>query len=131
LVAGQDVEPGDTPGSWRIARKVAKDRIISTVDPQTRHMHKSRSNCRDVYKAHLAVEPETGISTAVELTQGWLPRRSLLIAPEVVAAHRCSLVDDTGAAKMPLDPPVARHGRDYQSNLGKASADTTGGAFVG
>jgi IS5 family transposase len=68
LVAGQDVEPGDTPGSWRIARKVATDRIISTVDPETRHMHKSRANYRDGYKAHLAVEPETGIITDVDLT---------------------------------------------------------------
>jgi Transposase domain (DUF772) len=59
LVADQDVEEGDTPGSWRIAPKVAKDRVISTVDPETRHMHKSRSNYRDGYKAHLAVEPET------------------------------------------------------------------------
>jgi len=68
LVAGQDVEEGDEPGSWRIARKVAKDRMISTVDPETRHMHKSRSNYRDGYKAHLAVEPTTGIITGVELT---------------------------------------------------------------
>ena len=42
--------------------------MISTVDPETRHMHKSRSNYRDGYKAHLAVEPETGIITGVELT---------------------------------------------------------------
>jgi IS5 family transposase len=68
LVAGQDVEAGDQPGSWRIARKVARERIISTVDPETRHMHKSRSNYRDGYKAHLAVEPETGIITDVDLT---------------------------------------------------------------
>jgi IS5 family transposase len=68
LIAGQDVEPGDTPGSWRIARKVAKDRVISTVDPETRHMHKSRANYRDGYKAHVAVEPETGIITGVDLT---------------------------------------------------------------
>jgi hypothetical protein len=34
LIAGQDVEPGERPGSWRIARKVAKDRVISTVDPR-------------------------------------------------------------------------------------------------
>jgi hypothetical protein len=36
LVAGQDVEPADgsdgTDGRWRIARKVAPDRVISTVD---------------------------------------------------------------------------------------------------
>ena len=31
-------------------------------------MHKSRSNYRDGYKAHLGVEPETGIITGVELT---------------------------------------------------------------
>jgi hypothetical protein len=34
LVAGQDVEAGERPGSWRIARRVAKDRIISTLDPR-------------------------------------------------------------------------------------------------
>ena len=68
LVAGQDVEEGDTPGSWRIARTVAKDRTISTVDPETRHMHKSRSNYRDGYKAHIGVEPETGIITGIDLT---------------------------------------------------------------
>jgi IS5 family transposase len=68
LVAGQDVEEGDEEGTWRIARRVAKDRVISTVDPETRHMHKSRSSYRDGYKAHIAVEPETGIITACDLT---------------------------------------------------------------
>lgn len=68
LVAGQDVEPGDTEGTWRIARRVAKNRVISTVDPETRHMHKSRSSYRDGYKAHIAIEPETGIITACALT---------------------------------------------------------------
>ncbi len=68
LVAGQDVEPGDTEGTWRIARGVASDRVISTVDPDARHMHKSASEYRDGYKAHVAVEPETGIVTAVSLT---------------------------------------------------------------
>lgn len=70
LVAGQDVEPDPDrgEGTWRIARQVAKDRVISTVDPETRHMHKSRSNYRDGYKAHIAVEPDTGIITGCDLT---------------------------------------------------------------
>ncbi len=68
LVAGQDVEPGDEEGTWRIARRVAPDRMISTVDPEARHMHKSVSEYRDGYKAHLAVEPETGLITAAALT---------------------------------------------------------------
>jgi IS5 family transposase len=68
LVAGQDVEPGDEDGTWKIERNVAKHRTISTVDPETRHMHKSRSSYRDGYKAHVAVEPDTGLITACDLT---------------------------------------------------------------
>lgn len=68
LVAGQDVEPGDENGTWRIAERVAPDRMISTVDPEARHMHKSRSEYRDGYKAHIAIEPETGLVTACDLT---------------------------------------------------------------
>ncbi len=68
LVAGQDVEPGDEEGTWRIFDGVAKSRVVSTVDPEARHMHKSRSSYRDGYKAHIAVEPETGIITASTLT---------------------------------------------------------------
>ena len=68
LVAGQDVEPGDTEGTWRIARGTVPNRVISTVDPEARHMHKSPSQYRDGYKAHVAVEPETGIITGYDLT---------------------------------------------------------------
>lgn len=73
LVAGQDVEPAEgsdgTDGRWRIARKVAPDRVISTVDPEARHTRKSPENRRDGYRAHVAVEPETGIITDEELTK--------------------------------------------------------------
>ena len=67
-MAGQDIEPGETEGTFRVARKVAADRVISTVDPDARHMHNSRSSYRDGYKAHLAVEPETGLVCAAALT---------------------------------------------------------------
>jgi hypothetical protein len=73
LVAGQDVEPGQRPGSWRIARKVAHDRVISTVDPQARHARKTSAQRRDGYKAHVAVEPETGLVTGCALTAANLP----------------------------------------------------------
>jgi IS5 family transposase len=68
LVSAQDVEPGDQPGHWRIARKVAKDRVISTVDPEARHGHKSVSVRKDGFKAHICIEPGTGIATAAKLT---------------------------------------------------------------
>ena len=73
LVAGQDVEPGQRPGSWRIARKVAVDRVISTVDPQARHTRKTNAQRRDGYKAHVAAEPESGLVTACALTAANLP----------------------------------------------------------
>ncbi len=73
LVAGQDVEPAEgsdgTDGRWRIARKVAEDRVISTVDPDARHTRKSPEARRDGYRAHLAAEPDTGIITDEELTK--------------------------------------------------------------
>ena len=72
LVAGQDVEPAEgsdgTDGRWRIARKVAPDRMISTVDPQARHTRKSKSKRRDGFRGHVAAEPETGLITDCEMT---------------------------------------------------------------
>ena len=72
LVAGQDVEPAEgsdgTDGRWRIARKVAEDRVISTVDPEARHTRKSPEARRDGYRAHVAADPETGIITDEKLT---------------------------------------------------------------
>jgi hypothetical protein len=72
LVAGQDVEPADgsdgTDGQWRIARVVAADRVISTVDPDTRHVHKTVHRRQDGFKAHVAIEPDTGIITECALT---------------------------------------------------------------
>jgi IS5 family transposase len=73
LVAGQDVEPAEgsdgTDGRWRIAHKVAEDRVISTVDPQARHTRKSPEARRDGYRAHLVAEPGTGLITDAELTK--------------------------------------------------------------
>jgi hypothetical protein len=74
LVAYQDVEPAEgsdgTDGRWRIARRTVHDRIVSTVDPQSRHVHKNRTQRQDGYKAHLAVEPDSGIYTGVALRPG-------------------------------------------------------------
>jgi hypothetical protein len=73
LVAGQDVEPAEdsdgTDGRWRIARRVAPDRVISTVDPEARHTRKSRSVRRDGFRGHLVTEPTTGLITDCELTK--------------------------------------------------------------
>ena len=73
LVAGQDVEPAEgsdgTDGRWRIARKVAEDRVISVNDPDARHTRKSPEARRDGYRAHVAAEPATGLITGEQLTR--------------------------------------------------------------
>lgn len=55
-----------TDGRWRIARKVPPDRLISTIDPDTRHAHKTQSRQQDGFKAHIVIEPDTGLITTAE-----------------------------------------------------------------
>jgi hypothetical protein len=68
-VVGQDIEPGES-GVFRIVRGVAKNRVISTVDPDARHGHKTAAHGFDGYKGHLAVDPDSEIITATEVTAG-------------------------------------------------------------
>ena len=68
-VLGQDLEAGDD-GRFRIARRVAKDRVISTVDPDARHGHKTQARGFDGYKGHVAVDPDSEIITDTTVTPG-------------------------------------------------------------
>jgi hypothetical protein len=45
-------------------------RIVSTVDPEARHIHKTVHAYRDGYKAHIAIEPDTGLVTDCRITPG-------------------------------------------------------------
>jgi hypothetical protein len=68
-VLGQDLEEADD-GSFRIARRVAKDRIISTLDPEARHGHKTSARGFDSYKGHAAIDPDSEIITDTEVSPG-------------------------------------------------------------
>jgi hypothetical protein len=68
-VLGQDLETtGDD--TFRIARRVAPDRVISTVDPEARHGHKTAARGFDGYKGHVAVDPDSEIITDTVVTAG-------------------------------------------------------------
>jgi len=57
-VLGQDLEEaGDDV--LRIARRVAPDRVISTVDPDARHGHKTVHRGFDGYKGHVSIDPDS------------------------------------------------------------------------
>ena len=68
-VLGQDLDE-DTNGVFRIARRVAPDRVISTVDPQARHGHKTAARGFDGYKGHVGIDPDSEIITATTVTAG-------------------------------------------------------------
>jgi hypothetical protein len=68
-VVGQDLDEGED-GVFRIARRVAKDRIISTVDPDARHGHKTSARGFDGYKGHVSVDPDSELIVATAVTAG-------------------------------------------------------------
>jgi IS5 family transposase len=81
-VVGQDLEQG-TDGVFRIARKVAADRVISTVDPDARHGHKSSARGFDGYKGHALVDPDSELIMATTATAGNVGDAAA--APELLA----------------------------------------------
>jgi len=102
LAGGQDVEPAEgsdgTDGRWRIARKVAEDRVISAAGPGARHTRKSGEARRDGYRAHVAAEPQTGIITDEKLTKASGQDNSdPAVAAEFLAAEHASRDAGCGA----------------------------------
>ena len=109
LISGQDVEPAEdsdgTDGRWRIARKTAANRVISTVDPDTRHAHKTRERRQDGFKAHVVVEPDTGLTTVCELTKTNGPANSdanvgaeLVVADLTIGEEAIEVLGDSAYA---------------------------------
>jgi hypothetical protein len=135
LVAGQDVEPAEgsdgTDGRWRIARKVAEDRVISAVDPDARHTRKSPEARRDGYRAHLAADPDTGIITGEKLTKAAGEENSdPAVAGEFLAAEAGAKAAAAGAGREDCGaagaqgPPAAPAGGDRS---GRDAGDADGG----
>ena len=96
-VIGQDIEE-TADGRFIIAQGVAPDRVISVVDPQARHGHKSNARGFDGYKGHVAIDPDSEVITAAEVGA----------ANAGDAAMAAALLADLPA---PADPNAASGGR--------------------
>jgi hypothetical protein len=114
-VLGQDLE-GGPDGRIRIARRVAQDRVISTVDPDTRHGHKTQARGFDGYKGHVAIDPDHELVTAVAVTPGNAGDAS--VATEL-------LTDDLAQA-VPAAPPVVYGDAAYGTGPLLAALDDAG-----
>jgi hypothetical protein len=88
--------------------------VISTVDPDARHAHKTVSRRQDGFKAHVVVEPDTGLITGCALTRASGAQASdattgiaLLTDDESTAAEPVEVLGDsaygTGEALDALD----------------------------
>ena len=73
-IVEQDVEPAD--GGVQIRQGVAKDRIISVVDPDMRHGHKTSSGRFDGMKAHVAMDAASELITDIEAIAANAPDQS-------------------------------------------------------
>jgi hypothetical protein len=97
-VVGQDLEQG-SDGSFRIARRVAADRVVSTVDPDARHGHKSSARGFDGYKGHASVDPDSELVMATAATAGNVGDAAA--APELLAELAGQVVGDLPAPTAP------------------------------
>jgi hypothetical protein len=128
LVAGQDVEEA-ADGVFRIVRGVAKDRVISTVDVEARHGHKSKNRHFDGYKAHLSVDPDSELIDEVVVTPANAPDRAA--AHALVASHRADedkprIVGDSAYADGATREEMEAGGFELQSKCPPVR-NTTGG----
>ncbi len=88
-VVGQDLDEGED-GVFRIVRRVAKDRVISTVDPDARHGHKTSARGFDGYKGHVAVDPDSELIVSTTVTAGNVGDRQAvdaLLAEDLASAE--------------------------------------------
>jgi len=65
----QDLEQ-DSKGQWRVARKVAHNRMVSLTDPEAGHGHKSRSESFWGYKINVLGDVVSGVIAVVSVTPG-------------------------------------------------------------
>jgi hypothetical protein len=115
-VVGQDLDEVED-GVFRIARRVAKDRIISTVDPDARHGHKTSARGFDGYKGHVAVDPDSELITATTVTAGNVGDGhavDALLADELANVDDLSTEDEpaAGSERSPATPdePLSVYG---------------------
>jgi len=115
-VVGQDLDE-DAVGVFRIARRVAKDRIISTVDPDARHGHKTSARGFDGYKGHVAVDPDSELIVSTTVTAGNVgdgQAVAALLAGELARADDPCAEDDSPVGSespaTPADGPLLVYG---------------------
>jgi hypothetical protein len=125
-VIGQDIEE-TADGRFVIAQGVAPDRVISVVDPQARHGHKSTARGFDGYKGHVAIDPDSEIITAAAVGpanagDGAMATALLADLPQALSGQESSASDAAPADQAPAGPAPVVYG-DAAYGTGALLAD--------
>ncbi|MGO9973728.1 MAG: transposase [Solirubrobacteraceae bacterium] len=124
-VVGQDLDEGQD-GVFRIARRVAKDRVISTVDRDARHGHKTSARGFDGYKGHVAVDPDSELIAATTVSAGNLGDAQAvnqLLADELAEAGDPTTDPQPPAEPEPVDAKMEPHPVDANTEREPVAAD--------
>ena len=144
-----DEEPEDGGGP-EIRRGTAKDRVVSTTDPEMRHGHKSHSKGFEGYKAAIVVDADSGVILTTDVRAGNVHDREGAAELVAEAAERSGqeleeVLGDTaygdletresiealGAEVVAKAPPGTRKGmfdrRDFRVDTKRATARCPGG----
>jgi len=121
-VLGQDLNIG-TGGVFTIARRVAPDRVISTVDPQARHGRKTSAHRFDGYMGHIAIDPDAEVITATAVTAGNTGDAASAVGLLAADIPDPGTTDNTGDADATGEPTatgaVPDQGNDDQGDGGQ------------
>ena len=93
VVSAQDVED-DGEGGVRIALAVAPERVVSVVDPEARHGHRSRRDRYDGYKLHVSVDITSDLFVAGAASKATAGDASVL--PALLAADPMAVAEVIG-----------------------------------
>jgi hypothetical protein len=74
----QDLEPDPSGKGQRVRQGVAKDRRVSVRDPEMRHGRKTKTRTFNGYKSHLAVDLDTTLVLACDVSAANQPEASSL-----------------------------------------------------
>jgi hypothetical protein len=117
------VAEGDD-GVFRIVRGIAADRVISTVDVEARHGHKSRNRHFDGYKAHISIDPDSELIDQIVATAANASDRDAV--EDLLADHRHA--DDAGRLGLRRwgNPPAPRRRRLHRDRQVSAATELHG-----
>ncbi|EQD44677.1 transposase, IS4 family protein [mine drainage metagenome] len=113
-VVEQDIEPVEGADEVRIRQGVAKDRVVSTTDPEMRHGHKTSSGRFDGAKVNATLDEDSQLITDVGVIKG-NESDSIAVMPALEREERLEilpreLMGDHAYGVMPLRPQVAGKG---------------------